>query len=31
MAWQHADMKLESRLTVYRGPAGDHNDRAMIA
>ncbi len=22
---------LESRLTVYRGPAGDHNDRAMRA
>ncbi len=24
-------MQLESRLTVYRGPAGDHNDRAMTA
>ncbi len=24
-------MSAESRLTVYQGPAGDHNDRAMSA
>lgn len=25
--WQHHGMGVESRLTVYQGPAGDHNDR----